>query len=282
MTFSSRWLLAFRVGGSTAASLPHCPACHVVFNHSSWLIPLPRPPHHCEKPLSSSWCALKWQQILKTWEITFFLPPSSSLPPYCYTATNTPSPLLVWNLISAAWSVWEFWPSPGVACHIQLWAPNKKRRSHTCPLFSYYPTGASIKNKTKKKKSTACFENKRLWSCCCLMQRGKKRWERRYRCCVIFFFLRVFSVNSPLLSFRRASFFYLFYFPPHPRWHFSVGTYPRKRSDYIIWRRRRRGRKTRPISFSLLSLSLSLSRSSSLWLLEFDIIVWMWLSQIHA
>lgn len=245
-------------------------------------IPLPRPPHHCEKPLSSSWCALKWQQILKTSEITFFLPPSSSLPPYCYTATNTPSPLLVWNLISAAWSVWEFWPSPGVACHIQLWAPNKKRRSHTCPLFSYYPTSASIKNKTKKKKSTACFENKRLWSCCCLMRRGKKRWERRYRCCVIFFFLRVFSVNSPLLSFRRASFFYFFYFPPHPRWHFSVGTYPRKRSDYIIWRRRRRGRKTRPISFSLLSLSLSLSRSSSLWLLEFDIIVWMWLSQIHA
>lgn len=244
-------------------------------------IPLPRPPHHCEKPLSSSWCALKWQQILKTWEITFFLPPSSSLPPYCYTVTNTPSPLLVWNLISAAWSVWEFWPSPGVACHIQLWAPNKKRRSHTCPLFSYYPTGASIKNKTKKKKSTACFENKRLWSCCCLMRREKKRWERRYRCCVIFFSPSVFC-KLAVTQFSKSFVFYFFYFPPHPRWHFSVGTYPRKRSDYIIWRRRRRGRKTRPISFSLLSLSLSLSRSSSLWLLEFDIIVWMWLSQIHA
>lgn len=278
MTFSSRWLLAFRVGGSTAASLPHCPACHVVFNHSSWLIPLPRPPHHCEKPLSSSWCALKWQQILKTWEITFFLPPSSSLPPYCYTATNTPSPLLVWNLISAAWSVWEFWPSPGVACHIQLWAPNKKRRSHTCPLFSYYPTGASIKNKTKKKKSTACFENKRLWSCCCLMRRGKKRWERRYRCCVIFFSPSVFCKLAVTQFSKSFVFFYFFLFPSASQVTFQCRDIPSETLRLHNLKKKKKRQKDEanlllpPLPLPL-ALTLFLSLAAGVWYNSLNVVI---------
>lgn len=282
MTFSSRWLLAFRVGGTTAASLPHCPACHVVFNHSSWLIPLPRPPHHCGKAsvfqLMRSEMAANTQNLRNyIFSPPLFLPPSLLLHRYKYPFS---SPGVKLDLGSVK-CLRVLALARCCLSHPAVGAQQEKALAHLSFIF-LLPNRREHQKQNQKKKSTACFENKRLWSCCCLMRRGKKRWERRYRCCVIFFFLRVFSVNSPLLSFRRASFFYFFYFPPHPRWHFSVGTYPRKRSDYIIWRRRRRGRKTRPISFSLLSLSLSLSRSSSLWLLEFDIIVWMWLSQIHA
>lgn len=124
MTFSSRWLLAFRLGGATVAPLPHCPACHVVFNHSSRLLSqnLPHAGRH----------AFKRQQYLKsnkTWEMTlFFLPPRplSSCSPLL-TRYNNPllsSPGVKLDLGSV--KRLRVWPSPGVACHIQLWAPNRK------------------------------------------------------------------------------------------------------------------------------------------------------------
>lgn len=92
MTFSSRWLLAFRVGGSTAASLPHCPACHVVFNHSSWLSPF-LVLHTTAKslclPADALWNGSKY---LKPQKLHFFSPP---LPPSLPTVTPLQIPLLL-------------------------------------------------------------------------------------------------------------------------------------------------------------------------------------------
>lgn len=229
-------------------------------------------------PADALWNGSKYSKPEK---LHFFSPP---LPPSLPTVTPLQIPLLLsW---CETWSrqreVFEsFGPRQVLLVTSSCGRPTRKGARTPVLYFLITQPARASKTKPKKKKSTACFENKRLWSCCCLMRREKKRWERRYRCCVIFFSPSVFC-KLAVTQFSKSFVFYFFYFPPHPRWHFSVGTYPRKRSDYIIWRRRRRGRKTRPISFSLLSLSLSLSRSSSLWLLEFDIIVWMWLSQIHA
>lgn len=111
MTFSSRWLLAFRVGGATVALLTHCPVCHVVFNHSSWLIPL-LIQTSCTPlwslcliadPLRNGSNILKKQQNLRNYFFYIILFPT-------VFKKKNPSPLLVWNLISAAWSVWEFGP----------------------------------------------------------------------------------------------------------------------------------------------------------------------------
>lgn len=278
MTFSSRWLLAFRVGGTTAASLPHCPACHVVFNHSSWLIPLPCPPHRCEKPLSSSWCALKWQQILKTWEITFFLPPSSSLPPYCYTATNTPSPLLVWNLISAAWSVWEFWPSPGVACHIQLWAPNKKRRSHTCPLFSYYPTGASIKNKTKKKKAQPVLKTNgcdRVVVWC----DGKKKMREEIQMLRNFFFSPSVFCKLAVTQFSKSFVFLFVLFPSASQVTFQCRDIPSETLRLHNLKKKKKKRQKDEANLLLpplplpLALTLFLSLAAGVWYNSLNVVI---------
>lgn len=99
MTFSSRWLLAFRVGGATVALLTHCPACHVVFNHSSWLIP------SSSKPPARR-CAASVLQLMdsemaaifkrnKSREITFFkISSCSSLLNWYIKKTKTP--LLSW------------------------------------------------------------------------------------------------------------------------------------------------------------------------------------------
>lgn len=90
MTFSSRWLLAFRVGGATVALLTHCPACHVVFNHSSWLIPSSsKPPaRRCEASvlqLTDAEMAAIFKSN-KTCEITFFF---YHPVPHRYTAVKT-------------------------------------------------------------------------------------------------------------------------------------------------------------------------------------------------
>ncbi len=145
MTFSSRWLLAFRVGGATVALLTHCPACHVVFNHSSWLIQTSCTPPHVQ-PLSSSWCSLKWQRRLKATKpekIHFYFP--LILFPAAAPPQKPLSSSLGVKLDLGSVKCWRVWPSPGVACHIQLWAPNRKALAHLS-LFSHNSTGAGIKH----------------------------------------------------------------------------------------------------------------------------------------
>lgn len=155
MTFSSRWLLAFRVGGATVALLTHCPACHVVFNHSSWLIP------SSSKPPARR-CAASVLQLMdsemaaifkrnKSREITFFkISSCSSLLNWYIKKKQNPSPLLVWNLISAAWSVWEFGPRQVLLVTSSCERPTEKR-SHTCPYFLI----------TQPAQASSFLENKR-------------------------------------------------------------------------------------------------------------------------
>lgn len=231
-----------------------------------------------EKPLSSSWCALKWQQILKTWEITFFLPPSSSLPPYCYTATNTPSPLLVWNLISAAWSVWEFWPSPGVACHIQLWAPNKKRRSHTCPLFSYYPTGASIKNKTQKKKDHSLFWKQTVVIVLLFDATGKKKMREEIQMLRNFFFSPSVFCKLAVTQFSKSFVFLFFLFPSASQVTFQCRDIPSETLRLHNLKKKKKRQKDEanlllpPLPLPL-ALTLFLSLAAGVWYNSLNVVI---------
>lgn len=153
MTFSSRWLLAFRVGGTTAASLPHCPACHVVFNHSSWLSPF-LVLHTTAKslclPADALWNGSKY---LKPEKLHFFSPP---LPPSLPTVTPLQIPLLLsW---CETWSrqreVFEsFGPRQVLLVTSSCGRPTRK--GARTPVLYFLITQPARASKTKPKKKRA-------------------------------------------------------------------------------------------------------------------------------
>lgn len=103
-------------------------------------------------PLSYSWKTLKWQQYLKAtkpekWHFSIILFPTITPP---WKPLSSPGVKLDLGSVKCL----RVWPSPGVACHIQLWAPKRKALAHLF-LFSYYSTSTSIKNMSfvEKKKS---------------------------------------------------------------------------------------------------------------------------------
>lgn len=212
MTFSSRWLLAFRVGGATVALLTHCPLCHVVFNHSSWLVRTP-PARHC--------------QVLQQKGENYILVSASCSPLLDRNTSEGGNPFSFPGVKLDPSSVKRLrvWPSPGVACHIQLWATN--RNTHLF-LFS-----------CSEKKETSWLllvflSSFFFWGKCCV-----KPWLHL----VCLRGLRMLRYFSHALG----SVFFLFFFVilPSPHDMFSVGTYPRKYADYIIWgsSKKRRSRK---------------------------------------
>ena len=80
------------------------------------------------KPLSPSSHTRKWQYLKsdKTWDFI--------LVPPLLKRSEKPSPLPVWNLISAAWSVWEFGPRQVLLVTSSCERPAEKHL-HTCPYF---------------------------------------------------------------------------------------------------------------------------------------------------
>lgn len=106
--------------------------------------------------LTADW--LKWQKRLKATkpEKWHFLTSCSPLL-NCFKK-NLSSPGVKLDLGSV--KCLRVWPSPGVACHIQLWAPNRKALTHLS-LFSYYSTSTSIKNTSPFRKILWALE-----SCC--------------------------------------------------------------------------------------------------------------------
>lgn len=255
-------MLASRARGATVASLTLWPVCHVVFfatvhDLSPFLFPNLPSSCRCKALLSLSRSHSEMEAILKTPTILLF----SSCSPL-FNRNKTHSPLMVGNLISVSVKCLKMWPLPGVACHIQLWAPNKKAAAHLS-LFSSFSADTSIKNRLlfldvgKNRKALKSLFFFFLHGCSADSHQHQigsfslsRGWKRTCRCCSLFFW--------------NCS--------PGLRWHFNVRTH----TDYIIWGsgkgRCRGGREWGVRPDSPLSVSLCVSP----WLQEFDKTVWMW------
>lgn len=176
--------------------------------------PHPNLVHAAVKPLSHSWFALKRQQYLKATKpekwLFFFIIILFKKKRKKEKSFSSPGVKLDLGSVKCL----RVWPSPGVACHIQLWAPNRKALTHLS-LFSYYSTSTGIKKILPA-----------LWWCCfwfgryaaslhqtvaasfffCL--RGKMKEEIQMLSCFL-------SVSCATLDCESPSFEAIFWFSPH-------------------------------------------------------------------
>lgn len=120
------------------------------------------------------------------------------------------------------------WPSPGVACHIQLCVSTQQKKcSHTC---SYFLITLSV---DKEQTLSSCLWIwTLLWPLCirlcghfCL--NGRKMREE------IQLLSSFLCVSGALWTMRLLVFISFLYLSSYPRWHFDVGIYRRKCTDYI-------------------------------------------------
>lgn len=226
-------------------------------------------------PADALWNGSKYSKPEK---LHFFSPP---LPPSLPTVTPLQIPLLLsW---CETWSrqreVFEsFGPRQVLLVTSSCGRPTRK--GARTPVLYFLITQPARASKTKpKKKKHSLFWKQTVVIVLLFDATGKKRWERRYRCCVIFFFLRVFSVNSPLPSFRRASFFLFFLFPSASQVTFQCRDIPSETLRLHNLKKKKKKRQKDEANLLLpplplpLALTLFLSLAAGVWYNSLNVVI---------